>query len=70
MIFKGEYKNWKIWKGFAKKYTDNNPIYNGTFNKGIFWEGIAKEFNEKKDLIFNGEYWGGYKCKGKSYKYD
>ena len=41
--------------GYGKEYKDNKLIFEGIFIKGMK-NGKGKEYNEKGEIIFEGEY--------------
>ena len=53
-------------KGKELTYDHNSLIYEGEYLNGKR-EGKGKEYNNAGDLIFEGEYFYGYKKKGKAY---
>ena len=66
LIFEGEYKNWKRFKG--KEFKNKELIFEGEYNDGKRYKG--REYSEYKfgknkiDIIFKGEYKNGKKWKG------
>ena len=52
--------------GKIKKFWDFEE-FDGEMRNGIFWNGVYKKFNIEGKIIFDGEWRGGHKYKGKEY---
>ena len=63
----GEYLNGKYIKGYLRKYDhEGNLLFEGDF-VDVIKTGKGKQYNNKRELIFEGEYLYGEKIKGKAY---
>ena len=60
IIFEGEFKNGKRWRGFGKEFNSNNElIFEGEYNEGKRWNGKGKEYDKKNRIIYDGKYVDG-----------
>ena len=73
ILFEGEFKNGKRWKGNGKEYRINNLekelVFEGEYNNGKRWNGKGKEYNKKNRLIYEGKYINGLNERGLKYNY-
>ena len=66
LIFKGEYKDGKKYKG--KEYYSNGKLkFEGEYKDGNYYKGKIKKYNDYGELKFEGEYEDRKYYKGKEY---